>query len=211
MSKVSALIVSILFFLLIGSPADCQYSLNSPYNSLRKDTSKYLIEWNKADRLYCLDFRKVHADSPAAIISSKFFIGWEKKGSVIAYRVFTIFNTHLSYMNEICYCDPYILAHEQLHFDIIELGARNIAKSIEQFSLVSNSKEDVQAFMTSIYNIYVTYVNDLNNQFDTESIHLAEERLKAWQAYVAMELALTAQWSAHNEIKYKAVTQIVKK
>ncbi len=81
--------------------------------------------------------------------------------------------------------DAYLLAHEQLHFDISELHARKLRKALEEYKLTKNVKQDLQ----KIYKTIETERHEMQQKFDQESRHsMQKDAEEKWQRFVRAEL-----------------------
>ncbi len=82
--------------------------------------------------------------------------------------------------------DAYILAHEQLHFDITELYARKFRKEISQLKINSNIKSQLR-------NLHEKINKELaatQNRYDKESDNSVNREFQTkWNNYVKSELA----------------------
>lgn len=90
---------------------------------------------------------------------------------------------------------PHLLAHEQLHFDITELHARMLRKTMEELDVkgTKNLKPTLQA----IYNNLEKSRANMQKRFDAESRHsmVPEAQLK-WQKYIEEELKKLEDFSS---------------
>ena len=86
---------------------------------------------------------------------------------------------------------PYILKHEQTHFDISELHARKLRKLIEESTFSLNPKEEIN----SLYNSIEEKRRAMQKKYDAESDHskIPEEELK-WRAFIADQLQAYEPW-----------------
>lgn len=86
---------------------------------------------------------------------------------------------------------PYILGHEQLHFDISELHARKLRKSLS--SLPQN--RDFKTKAKKLYDAMEVERRAMQNQYDTDSDHSnVESEEYRWRAYVKEELIRLEAW-----------------
>ncbi len=84
-------------------------------------------------------------------------------------------------------CDPVILSHEQLHFDIAELHARKFRKRLAEFRFTDNVKEEV----SDIYKQILKELRIFQNTYDREtdfSKDLQQQLL--WNRSIANALAV---------------------
>ncbi|WP_227009000.1 DUF922 domain-containing protein [Christiangramia fulva] len=82
--------------------------------------------------------------------------------------------------------DPdYLLAHEQLHFDISELYARKLKKALAEYEPGRSIRQDLR----NIYNKYESERVSAEKQFDRETRHSEDyEAEMAWRKKIAQEL-----------------------
>lgn len=81
--------------------------------------------------------------------------------------------------------NSYLLAHEQLHFDISELHARKFRKAIQEYKISKNIKQELR----EIYYRIEAERQEMQNRYDAESNHsLAEDAEEKWQKFVKLEL-----------------------
>ncbi len=86
---------------------------------------------------------------------------------------------------------PYILQHEQVHFDISELHARILKKSIQAFSFSKNIKNE----MNALYNKTEISRRAMQDKFDFETNHSKNhEKEKQWETFVAQQLKAYEKW-----------------
>ncbi len=81
--------------------------------------------------------------------------------------------------------DDHILSHEQLHFDITELHARNFRKLLTKVKANQNTAKTLQ----TLHQRVETDLAAMQNKYDTESNYsIHKEEQAAWQAFVTAEL-----------------------
>ena len=81
--------------------------------------------------------------------------------------------------------DAYILAHEQLHFDITELHVRKFRKQISQLK-VSNA---LKSILDRLHQNINTELSIMQNLYDKESNNsINREQQAKWSRYVQNEL-----------------------
>ena len=86
---------------------------------------------------------------------------------------------------------PYILKHEQTHFDISELHARKLRKAMLETGFSLDPKDEINA----IYNEVERQRREMQRRFDEESDHSKNEAEEyQWEAYVANELSKYGRW-----------------
>jgi len=81
--------------------------------------------------------------------------------------------------------DDYILAHEQLHFDITELHVRKFRKQLKQVKISSHLNTDLDELHKNINKELAA----MQNQYDAESHNSINKEAQAkWIVFVAKEL-----------------------
>ena len=86
---------------------------------------------------------------------------------------------------------PYILKHEQTHFDISELHARKLRKRLDGTTFSDNLKPEIEA----IYRKVEEERKATQDAFDTESDHSKNKAGEVkWEGYIAQQLAVYNDW-----------------
>lgn len=155
------------------------------------------IVWNKDSPLKWNDFKGIPLQSNpyAANTNSGMSYTWNystKTGTpALEHQVYSNFYPQLSWVKEIQNKD-YLLAHEQLHFDISELHARKLRKALNEYEISRNVRRDLQKIYEAIEAKRVL----MQKQFDKETKHskISEEELR-WRNYVAIELKKLESYS----------------
>ncbi len=129
-----------------------------------------MIPWRKDHRLKWSDFRgKVPPDAvPAATTASG--ISYKYSANLIHHEVELDFEVNAYFYPEESWykpevCDEFILAHEQLHFDISELFARRMRQRLNQTTFSENVKQEVR----DIYREILKDLEDLQDRYDWET------------------------------------------
>ncbi|MDT0645262.1 DUF922 domain-containing protein [Zunongwangia sp. F260] len=150
------------------------------------------MEWNENRPLTWEDFRGKPSFSSAykASTNSGISIGWSLSESgnkvvLVGYDVKANFYPDISWKKDNIVKKDFILAHEQLHFDISELHARKLRKALAEYE----GGRNVQKELTAIYRKYEQERSNMQNAFDAESDHsrIEQEELK-WRDFVQKEL-----------------------
>ncbi len=127
------------------------------------------IPWTREHRLNWSDFKGKPTNSRAAAVTASGityqFSSMSKGDDVILdFEVSTHFYPHKSwYQPELC--DDVILGHEQLHFDISELYARQMRKRLRETRFTQHVKAEIKA----IYKEITVALNDFQNRYDEET------------------------------------------
>ena len=81
--------------------------------------------------------------------------------------------------------DDYILAHEQLHFDITELHVRKLKKQISTLKVTKNIGSILDRLLQNINN----ELSKMQNQYDSESKNSIDKDAQyKWEVFIAKEL-----------------------
>lgn len=88
-----------------------------------------------------------------------------------------------------------LLAHEQLHFDISELHARKLRKTMNNY--VPNLKADVKKVLERIYQRNETARRQMQEKYDRETLHGQDEEAQAkWEIFIRSELSGLQEYSS---------------
>ena len=131
--------------------------------------------------------RKVSAQTYASI-----FIHSELKGASLLFYVETIFSKSKSYMKE---DSPYILKHEQLHFDIYEVYSRKLRQLLleKDFKKVKNVVEVIQKMGKKV----AEDCGEEQVKYDNDTEHgLNAAKQQVWQEKVKKELEDLEKYSS---------------
>lgn len=173
-----------LLFLLLG------------FSLLAQDIDK--IPWDKSRSLSWEDFKaapKKHLSYKANTNSGLSF-SWNTRessnGMIFNYEVVSNFYPNQSWVKEIEEVE-YLLAHEQLHFDITELHARKLRKALESFMPGSKMKKE----LNDIYSEIEQQRRQMQNQFDKETNHSIKKAAEyKWRKFIEKELNKLSEYSS---------------
>lgn len=143
---------------------------------------EFLLDWN--------DFKAQPDKSNSFSANTNSGIGYSWSYStasgkpVLLHEVFTNFYPNLSWVKEIKNKE-YLLAHEQLHFDISELHARKLRKALDDYEIGRNIRQDLKRIYNNIESERVA----MQNRFDKETSHSENSSAEMrWRKFVADEL-----------------------
>ena len=127
----------------------------------------HLIDWSASRKLTWKDFTASpdRTSSNAALTSSSINVEFGYNKSGLTYTIKCRFNKNLSWGR---IKNDYILAHEQGHFDISELYARMLYKSLKEYSFNSRT---VNKDINDLYNAVMKQHRDLQQLYDLETDH----------------------------------------
>ncbi len=148
------------------------------------------MRWEPDFRLSWSDFRgtpphsKRVAATTASGISYNYRTSPASGGYVLDFNVDTFFYPEKSwYHKEIC--DSVVLSHEQLHFDISELFARKMRRSLSGRVFRENVRSEVRRIFAEIN----SQLRDFQNRYDRETdFSRNHEAQMAWNRAVARML-----------------------
>lgn len=157
------------------------------------------MSWHEINKLTWADFKAnpdLESDA-VALTASGITFGYSVKTSgdrIVDFS--TTVEAHF-YPNKSWYIkdkrNPYILAHEQLHFDITELYARKFRDQISNLKVNQNVKKQMNKLHTSINEA----VNETQRRYDSQTNHsMNEEKQKEWEAFIEKELKSLEQFKS---------------
>ena len=156
------------------------------------------MQWSENRQLTWEDFRGVPdaGDSYVASTNSGISFSFSYKVTngkmTMEYEVLCNFYPELSWYKPNL-VTPYILKHEQTHFDISELYARKLRKLMEETSFSNNPKEEVN----EIYQNLESARQQLQIKYDFETDHSKNEPVEIqWRHFVAKELKKYERWKS---------------
>jgi hypothetical protein len=164
--------------------------------SMRAQTSKKFAQdtiiWTKDSLLVKEDFRSKHKGPLPAATATGLFIHPEYRDGTLLLHVEAIFRKSMSYMHDDV---PYILNHEQIHFDICEVHARKLRKSIidKNFKKVNHMVQVIQ----KIGDKENSELEKEEEDYDKDTEHgLNAAKQQVWNEKVKAELAELEQYSS---------------
>lgn len=154
-------------------------------------TEKPVISWQENKSLTWKDFKgkpKLNSHAVAETASGISFGFSVKKTNNIVVSFSTEVNTYFYPENSWVNPDratPYILGHEQLHFDITELFARKFRKDISELKVSNSVKDQLQI----LYQNNQEELGVMQRQYDLETNHSKNPEIQnKWQLYIKEEL-----------------------
>ncbi len=150
--------------------------------------------WNENQKITWEDFRGKPVRSASFVASTNTGISFQysiKNGDMsVEYSVQSFFYPEGSwYIPE--RVNPYILKHEQAHFDVSELHARMLRKKLEGRTFSKKIKSEIEG----IYQQIEQKRRAMQTKFDAETDHSRnEEKEIFWQKYITNQLAEYDAW-----------------
>lgn len=148
------------------------------------------LQWEENRPLTWNDFKASPKKSVAyeASTNSGILFSWnystESGEPVLEFEIITNFYPNSSWVKDVEETE-YLLAHEQLHFDISELHARKLRKAIDEYKLGRNIRKDLNQLYEQVEQERVR----MQNRFDAETSHSRNKEAEArWRKFVSEEL-----------------------
>ncbi len=162
-----------LFMIIFASSADS--------NDVIYWSSDYRLTWDDFTGEPRFDYEAISALTSSGIIHYK-----GCKDGKITFKVQAYFEKDQSWVKEEALTDHHLI-HEQIHFDITELAARRLRKSLKERKFKCGEEVEFETFVNSFIDNWRTE----QNAFDLMSRHsLDKEQQEEWFYKIAMELSL---------------------
>ncbi len=151
------------------------------------------IRWNQESRLSINDFRGLPDDASKAVAITASGVSYQLAAEINNNEVHVDCNIGAYfYPNESWYkvhlADGKTLGHEQLHFDISELMAREFRRRVKEKKFSANVKREVKV----IYKEVTDSLNKLQNLYDKETnFSINDEQQELWRHKIAKALEET--------------------
>ncbi len=145
--------------------------------SFSQGNEEELISWNEEKKLNWADYKGTAKPGTDAAASTATYLGIEynfnSKG--FGYKITCSFSKTKSWG---LHKTDYILGHEQGHFDIAEIFARKLNKSMSVYKFNKNSfTEDLR----KIYETITSEKEEMQNDYDSDTNHsIDKEKQKEW-------------------------------
>ena len=154
------------------------------------------LAWSETDKLTWKDFRGMvlanqdYAASSSTGISFSYTVKGNDDDFDLDYLVTCHFYPEDSWYNR-SLASPYILQHEQTHFDISELHARILRKLISEASFSKRIKIEIKAIYKEVERQRVS----MQERFDLETEHsIKREDEYLWENFIANKLKEYDHW-----------------
>ena len=144
-----------------------------------------LMEWNAAHKLTWSDYKaNPNPGSDAAASTTTYLaIDYNISSTNFSYKIQSLFSKTRSWG---LHKTPYILSHEQGHFDIAEVFARKLHKEMSEYKF---NKKTYQKDLQKIYNEVTGEKEDVQNEYDRETRHsINKEKQAEWLKKIAKML-----------------------
>lgn len=158
--------------------------------------------WDESRKLEFSDFKaKPNAMSSYQALSAVGITAeFKMESGVITFTVYSFFKPKASWTKT--KKDPYILNHEQRHFDISEINARKLRKALMEKQWSSDPKKISKDF-GKLFKAYLKQENEDQMAYDEQSNHsIIESSQKEWDQKIDAELEALK--------KFKSITVLIK-
>jgi hypothetical protein len=158
------------------------------------DETSESIPWNTERRLTWSDFNgdAVHNSEAVASTSTSLGLSYKVEDGVLSYQITCTFSKPKSWG---LLKTPYILAHEQGHFDITEIYARKLHQALSEYQVNPKSyKRDINA----IYNSIAEQKEEAQESYDGQSDHSRNKLIQQqWAEHIQQMLKETEPYAAY--------------
>ncbi len=144
--------------------------------------------WDAVNKLAWIDFRgeiptEEKHSSKKAVCPHEITVFPDRKSNILNYRVKLVFFKKKAWAKDTT--SKYLLAHEQLHFDIGELYSRKLRKSIEEIRLA----EPIVKNYKSVIEKLLADERRVQDEYDKETLHgvISENQFK-WEKKIFVDL-----------------------
>tara|TARA_B110000977_G_scaffold30003_1_gene39218 strand:+ start:12654 stop:13352 length:699 start_codon:yes stop_codon:yes gene_type:complete len=175
------------------------------------DKDGYIL-WSDSCKLNWNNFKRVIEDSTsyykAKTITEIGVEHFETSNDSIVYFVRTYFKEKKSYKTNDLNLGNALLKHEQLHFDISELGARKIRKEYNSYLSKDGSFYITNKFINSAFNKCISEIDVLDSLYDEETNHGSNYKEQAkWNKKVAKMLNKYKEYANPRVVMKRKLSQ----
>ncbi len=168
--------------------------LSLPVISFAQESDEELIEWRTSGRLTWTDYKGKPDPASDAAASTTTYLGieYDIRDNSFTYKIQCRFSRTKSWgLSK----TEYILKHEQGHFDIAEIFARELNKKMTEY------KFDKVAYRTDLRKIYEKVTrekSDFQDQYDVETDHSRKkEQQEEWLKKIDKKLEDLKKFSTY--------------
>ncbi len=166
-------------------------------SSFAKDGNKDVLVWNEKRLLTWDDFKgKPEKRFSAASTHYDIFKTTEQNGPSAEVTIEAVFFCNKSWKRE-SWINDQVLAHEQKHFDIVELYARKLRKllSDKNYSSYSNLK----SVSDSLYKVIDKEMDVYQDKYDDETdASMNGDKQREWNKKIMEEIQVLSEYKSTN-------------
>jgi hypothetical protein len=163
------------------------------FSCFMPDDKRDTLVWNEDRLLEWDDFRGKPAKRfSAASTHYDIFKNMEENGNAAKLSVEAVFFCNRSW-KKMSWVNDEVLAHEQKHFDIVELFARKLRKAIQ--SRKYSSYENLKAVSDSLYDVNDKEMDIFQDKYDDETdASMNGDKQREWNKKIDTEIAKYSAW-----------------
>ncbi|HEX6193538.1 MAG TPA: DUF922 domain-containing protein [Chitinophagaceae bacterium] len=165
-----------------------------PLTARSQDKNEELVAWNASSKLTWADYKALPDPRSDAAATTTTYLGIEYNinRDGFSYKIQCRFSKNRSWG---LHRTEYILSHEQGHFDIAEIFARKLHKSLSEYNF---NKKTYQQDLKAIYEKLMQEKEAMQDQYDRETNHSINRSMQAaWLSKISEMLALYQDYSAY--------------
>ena len=162
----------------------------------RAQDKEDLINWSAERKLTWNDYkaRPNPASDAAASTATHLAIEYNIRDTAFTYRIRSTFSKTRSWG---LHKNDYILAHEQGHFDIAEIFAREFNKQLKEYKF---NKKSYRSDLKKIYDNILAGKQAMQNTYDEETNHSIKKREQTeWLVKIAKMLDGLEPYADYNQ------------
>jgi Bacterial protein of unknown function (DUF922) len=152
---------------------------------LAQSADEELLNWSPTRKLTWNDYKANPDPNSDAAASTTTYLGidYNISSSSFGYKIQSRFSKTRSWG---LHKTPYILSHEQGHFDIAEVFARKLNKKMSEYKF---DKKTFQKELKKIYDDVIKEKEDMQDDYDRETRHsINKEKQEEWFRKIAQLL-----------------------
>ena len=165
-----------------------------PLSTFGQDKNEELVAWNAKSKLTWADYKASPDPRSDAAATTTTYLGIEYNinRDGFSYKIQCRFSKNRSWG---LHRTEYILSHEQGHFDIAEIFARKLHKSLSEYNF---NKKTFQQDLKAIYENLMQEKEAMQEQYDRETNHSINKSAQAaWLSKINDLLTLYQDYSAY--------------
>ncbi|HQV06413.1 MAG TPA: DUF922 domain-containing protein [Chitinophagaceae bacterium] len=179
--------MKLLFYILLS------FCFAAQNNIAAQSKNEVLLKWDAQKKLTWADYKgQPNQFSDAAASTSTYLvISYDFYQDKMSYKIKSYFSATRSWGR---HKTPYILSHEQGHFDIAEIFARKLYKEMSEYKYEGRKSKQG---LDDIYDKIIREKSAMQDQYDKETNHSINEKKQAeWIAKIKL---LLEQYAAYSD------------